>query len=313
MKKIDFFITDYHDYSIFINEKHESLNPRTQCSSFCLFCFDKIEHGIADEGNEKYIDNLVEQFQNNDEYDNLSSTTDKIYFLVRNGFFVRPIFIIKNKQKITVKCDLDFALSQTICGAKYDKSFAGFLVSCKVESSMNEDEIEEFKKQIRDELDAYNAYLNGEVYSIYDEDKDDFVYYFIYGNYQLDEAIEKLRKNAISQKLEPNIIEKRIFNKIVPAFDLVTSGIACYNALRHAEQMFFNKAFRLDDYRFYKNEDFTILVNNNGVLERQKVTKIIKGCIYTNDSSKPLNFKRIEFGELFKLYDLIFNNGLIEY
>lgn len=306
MKKIDFFTTDYHDYSIFVNEKHESLNPRTQCSSFCLFCFDNIKYSIADEGNEKYIDNLVEQFQNNDEYDNLSSITDKIFFLVRNDFFIRPIFIIEQNKKITVKCDLDNI-------NKYDKSFAGFLVSCKTESSMDEDEIERFKKQIQDELDAYNAYLNGEVYSIYDKDKEDFVYYFIYGKHQLNEAIEKLKKDAKSQKLEPNIVEKRIFNKIVPAFDMVTSGIACYNALRHAERMFFNKAFRLDDYRFYKNGDFTILVNNNNVPEKQKVTKIIKGCIYTNDSSKPVNFKKIEFGELFKLYDLIFNNRLIEY
>ncbi len=112
---------------------------------------------------------------------------------------------------------------------------------------------------------------------------------------------------------ETRMVEKKVFNKIISALGVVKSGITCYDALRRAEWMFFNRAFRLSDYRFYKNEDFTIFVKNNMVLEEQKVTKIIKGCIYTKDVSKPIDFKQIEFGELFKLYDLIFNNGLKEY
>lgn len=302
-------MTNYHDYSVFENEGHEILNPRKRYSSFCLFCFGNIKYNIADEDCEEYIDELYDNFREDAEYDNLTSITDKIFFLIKKNFFIRPIYIFDD-QKITVKCDFHDNFNKI---ENFEKNFAGFLVSCKNESSMSDNEIEEYKQQIQNELDDYNAYLNGEVYSIFDEDKEDFIYYFIYGNDKLEETIKYLKNDTTNKKLEPYVIEKRVFNKIVPAFDGVTSGIACYNALRRAERMFFNKNFRLDDYRFYKNEDFTILVNNNGNLEEQKVTKIIKGTIYTNDTSKPINFEQIEFGELFKLYDLIFNNGLKEY
>ncbi len=310
MKKIDFFTTNYHDYSVFVNnEDDENLNPRKLYSSFYLFAIDKINNTITDKDIEKNIDDLLSIFKEDAEYNNLSSITDKILFLTKKNFFIRAIYIF-NDPKITVKCDLDDNFNKI---ENFEKFFAGFLVSCKNELSMSDNEIEEYKKQIQNELDDYNAYLNGEVYSIFDEDKEDFLYYFIYGDKKLKEVIDKIKSDAINKKPEPYVVEKRVFNKIVPAFGMVTSGIACYNALRHAERMFFNRAFRLDDYRFYKNEDFTILVNNNGVLEKQKVSKIIKGCIYVNDLSKPVDFKQIEFGELFKLYDLIFNNDLKEY
>lgn len=309
MKKIDFFITDYHDYSVYANEGHEILNPRKQYSSFCLFCFNNIKYNIADEDCEEYIDELYDNFKENAEYDNLLPITDKIFFLIKKNFFIRPLYIFDD-QKITVKCDFDDNFNKI---ENSEKNFAGFLVSCKNESSMNDNKIEEYKQRIQNELDDYNAYLNGKVYSIFDEDKKEFVYYFIYGDDKLEETIEYIKNDAINKKPEPYVVEKRVYNRIVAAFNRVTSGIACYNALRHAEWMLFNKNFRLDDYRFYKNEDFTILVNNNGILEEQKVTKIIKGCIYTNDASRPIDFKKIEFGELFKLYDLIFNNGLKEY
>lgn len=309
MKKIDFFTTDYHDYSVFLNEDDEILNPRKQDSSFFLFCFDNIKYNIADEDCEQDIDELLGDFKEDKEYDNLSSITDKIFFLIKKNFFIRPIYIFEDP-KITVKCDFDDNFNKI---ENSEKFFAGFLVSCKNESSMSDNEIEEYKQQIQNELDDYNAYLNGKVYSIFDEDKGAFVYDFIYGDDKLKEKIERIKNDAINKKPEPRVVEKNVFNKIVPAFNKVTSGIACYNALRHVEWMFFNRAFKFDDYRFYKNEDYTISINNNGVLEEQIVTKIIKGCIYTNNTSKPVDFAKIEFGELFKLYDLIFNSGLKEY
>lgn len=297
-----------HHYSVIIDE--DSQNPREFHHEAHFFCMDHRRYKLRDDGAETVIEKLYKKYANQDDASN-KDLSDKFAELVKNKVYVRPLYLYDHSG-VVLECDYDYNFDGR---DRFDYSLAGFVIYDCLENEITDED----RKVIQGELDTFNAYLNGEVFCIYDNDSEEYIDCGLYGYNQLEEAIDRIKcadnnEIQIEAPNHDNTIKKTAEELESILIDKKFSMEDCYDTIRMLEQtmvipQIYDKNIDMSDNPI----ELLIYFDESGEHRYVKISKIEKGGrMYRSGSDKPISILDASFGELWILLDELKDRNLVD-